>query len=163
MGSTTYDGDEYSNLGGSDMDSSIPPWQDDRWWIRRPAKALRVITSLRESVRGSTAFRSRVYDLLTRNYFLLTGDYLNALLVFLPLGIIGGAVGWDANAVFALNSLALNPLPGLLSFATGDLLVYINKAAEGLLNVILVNLIPLIVSSLIRELRIHRSAMADLK
>ncbi|KAF8242249.1 hypothetical protein K440DRAFT_656618 [Wilcoxina mikolae CBS 423.85] len=72
-------------------------------------------------------------------------NYLNALFVFLPLGIISGAVGWDPNAVFALNSLALVPLPGLLSFAAGEILVYINNTVEGLLNMVLGNVILLII------------------
>ncbi|KAF8545141.1 hypothetical protein BDD12DRAFT_915133 [Trichophaea hybrida] len=87
-------------------------------------------------------------------YLHLLGDYLNALLVFLPLGVIGRAVGWDANAVFALNSLALFPLPGLLSFTRE------RPYNKGLLDMISVNLIPLIIGimSITRgEIRIAQS------
>jgi Ca2+:H+ antiporter len=129
MVSTTRDGDEIRRLDGFGMDSSIPPWRDNRWWIRRPAKTWRAILAQ------------------------LTGDYLNLLLIFLPFGIIAGAMGWNAHIVFALNSLALVPLPGLLSFAVGYVSAYTSETAKGLFNVVLVNMIPLIVSSLNRESR----------
>jgi hypothetical protein len=136
MVSTTRGGDEYNRLDGSGMDSSISPWLDNRWWICRPARERRATT----------------YNLLVPDYS-LTGDYLNLLLIFLPFGIIAGAMGWNAYIVFALNSLALVPLPGLLSFAVGYVSAYTSETAKGLFNVVLVNTVPLIVSSLNRESR----------
>jgi len=64
-------------------------------------------------------------------------------------------MGWDAYIVFTLNSLALVPLPGLLSFAAEFASAYTSasETAKGLFNVVLVNMIPLIVSSLNHELR----------
>ena len=50
----------------------------------------------------------------------LTSNYVNILLVFVPLGIISGALGWNPNAVFCLNFLAIVPLASLLSFATEE-------------------------------------------
>ena len=139
MVSTTRGDGEHSRLDGSGiMDDPIPPWLDKRWWIRRPAKARRAITP----------FRGWINSSLARGGHCLAGDYLNFLLIFLPFGIIGGAMGWDAYIVFALNSLALVPLPGLLSFAAGHVSAY---TAKRFFNVVLVNIIPLVVSSLNRE------------
>ena len=116
------------------MDGSVPPWLNDRWWIRLPARAWRNLFVLDCS---------------------LTGDYPNFLFIFLLFGIIGGAMGWNTHIVFTLNSLALITLPGLLCFATRCVLAYTgaSETAEGLFDVILVNMAPLIVSSLDRKLR----------
>ena len=174
----TDDADELGSMYGNDMDSSIPLSRDHRWWIRLPAKisgaitlliragvlaltsliragVLALISLIRASVRTLASLIRESVRESPKLYLHLLGDYLNALLVFLPLGVIGRAVGWDANAVFALNSLALFPLPGLLSFTRER---SYNKIVEGLLNMISVNLIPLIVSLLTLESRIHVAA-----
>jgi hypothetical protein len=132
------------------MDSSIPLSRDHRWWIRLPAKISGATTLLIRA--GVLALTSLIRASVRESPKLY---YLNALLVFLPLGVIGRAVGWDANAVFALNFLALFPLPELLSFTRER---PYNKIVEGLLNMISVNLIPLIVSLLTHESRIHVAA-----
>lgn len=76
----------------------------------------------------------------------LVRDYVNAFLLFVPLGIIAGALGWDSTAIFALNFLAIIPLASLLSFATEELAATMGQALGGLMNATFGNAVELIVS-----------------
>jgi len=73
-------------------------------------------------------------------------NYVNVLLVFVPLGIISGALGWGAIATFVLNFLAIIPLAALLSFATEELALKVGETLGGLLNATFGNAVELIVS-----------------
>jgi Ca2+:H+ antiporter len=46
----------------------------------------------------------------------LTSNYVNVLLVFVPIGIIAGALKLNPTAVFILNFIAIIPLAALLSY-----------------------------------------------
>ena len=76
----------------------------------------------------------------------LLSNYVNVLLIFLPLGIISGALGWSAPIVFAFNFLAIMPLAALLSFATEELSKKVGQTIGGLLNASFGNATELIVS-----------------
>ncbi|KAJ5183342.1 hypothetical protein N7492_000958 [Penicillium capsulatum] len=76
----------------------------------------------------------------------LVRDYVNLLLVFVPLGIIAGALKWDSTAVFVLNFFAIIPLASLLSFATEELSATMGQALGGLMNATFGNAVELIVS-----------------
>ncbi|KAL4806842.1 Sodium/calcium exchanger protein-domain-containing protein [Aspergillus unguis] len=76
----------------------------------------------------------------------LTRDYVNVLLIFVPLGIIAGALKWNSSAVFALNFLAIVPLASLLSFVTEELATTLGQALGGLMNATFGNAVELIVS-----------------
>ncbi|KAI9878435.1 MAG: hypothetical protein M1830_000870 [Pleopsidium flavum] len=92
----------------------------------------------------------------------LLSNYVNVLLVFVPLGIIAGAVGWSPTAVFILNFLAIIPLAALLSFATEELSVKLGQTLGGLLNATFGNAVELIVSIVALkngEIRIVQSSM----
>ena len=71
---------------------------------------------------------------------------VNILLVFVPLGIIAGNVGWSPTAVFLLNFFAIIPLAALLSFATEELSTKLGQTLGGLLNATFGNAVELIVS-----------------
>ena len=75
----------------------------------------------------------------------LMSNYVNVLLVFVPLGIISGAVGWSPAAIFILNFLAIIPLASLLSFATEELSAKLGQTLGGLLNATFGNAVELIV------------------
>jgi Ca2+:H+ antiporter len=75
----------------------------------------------------------------------LARDYVNVLLVFVPLGIIAGALHWDSTVVFTLNFLAIVPLASLLSFATEELAATLGQALGGLMNATFGNAVELIV------------------
>ncbi|MCJ1300223.1 hypothetical protein MMC08_003018 [Hypocenomyce scalaris] len=92
----------------------------------------------------------------------LLSNYINVLLVFVPLGIIAGALGWNPTAVFVLNFLAIMPLASLLSFATEELSVKLGQTLGGLLNATFGNAVELIVSIVALrngEIRIVQSSM----
>lgn len=76
----------------------------------------------------------------------LVRDYVNLLLVFVPLGIIAGVLKWDSTAVFTLNFFAIIPLASLLSFATEELAATMGQALGGLMNATFGNAVELIVS-----------------
>lgn len=72
-------------------------------------------------------------------------DYLNVLLISVPLGIVAYQCLWNPAKVFALNFLAIIPLAGILSFATEELAVHLGETLGGLLNATLGNAVELIV------------------
>lgn len=77
---------------------------------------------------------------------ILFSNYVNVLLVFLPLGIISGALQWSPPIVFVFNFLAIMPLAALLSFATEELSKKVGQTIGGLLNASFGNATELIVS-----------------
>lgn len=73
-------------------------------------------------------------------------NYVNVMLVFLPLGIISGALGWAAPLTFVFNFLAIMALASLLSFATEEFSKKVGQTIGGLLNASFGNATELIVS-----------------
>jgi Ca2+:H+ antiporter len=76
----------------------------------------------------------------------LLSNYVNILLVFVPLGIISGAAGWNPTTVFILNFFAIVPLAAVLSFATEEISIKLGQTLGGLLNASFGNAVELIVS-----------------
>ncbi|KAG4427437.1 hypothetical protein IFR05_017080, partial [Cadophora sp. M221] len=76
----------------------------------------------------------------------LYSNYVNILLVFVPLGIVAGAMGWNPTTVFILNFFAIVPLAAVLSFATEEISKKLGQTIGGLLNASFGNAIELIVS-----------------
>jgi Ca2+:H+ antiporter len=74
----------------------------------------------------------------------LYSNYVNILLVFVPLGIVAGAMGWNPTAVFVLNFFAIVPLAAVLSFATEEISVKLGQTMGGLLNATFGNAVELI-------------------
>ncbi|KAL3454480.1 Sodium/calcium exchanger protein-domain-containing protein [Aspergillus insuetus] len=92
----------------------------------------------------------------------LARDYVNVLLVFVPLGIIAGALHWDSTVVFTLNFLAIVPLASLLSFATEELAATLGQALGGLMNATFGNAVELIVSIIAlkdKQIRVVQASM----
>ena len=99
---------------------------------------------------------------LTTTWLVLRSNYANVLLIFVPLGIIFGALGKDPITVFILNFLAIIPLAALLSFATEELSAHLGQTIGGLMNATFGNAVELIVSIIaLREnqIRIVQSSM----
>jgi hypothetical protein len=82
------------------------------------------------------------------SWLVLASNYVNVLLVFVPLGIISGALEWNPTAVFCLNFFAIVPLASLLSFATEELSAKLGETIGGLMNASFGNAVELIVSEL---------------
>ncbi|KAJ4150162.1 hypothetical protein LMH87_010925 [Akanthomyces muscarius] len=76
----------------------------------------------------------------------LLSNYVNFLLVMVPIGIIAGALEWSATAVFTINFFAIIPLAAVLSFATEEISIKLGDALGGLLNATFGNAVELIVS-----------------
>ncbi|OOQ88270.1 Vacuolar calcium ion transporter [Penicillium brasilianum] len=96
--------------------------KDNRVWVRWPMHVVRL------------------------TWLTLVRDYVNLLLVVVPLGIVAGALGWDPSAIFVLNFFAIIPLASLLSFATEELAATMGQALGGLMNATFGNAVELIVS-----------------
>ncbi|KAJ5746577.1 Vacuolar calcium ion transporter [Penicillium odoratum] len=92
----------------------------------------------------------------------LVRDYVNVLLIFVPLGIIAGALKWDSTAIFVLNFFAIIPLASLLSFATEELSATMGQALGGLMNATFGNAVELIVSIIAlkdKQIRVVQASM----
>ncbi|EEB09490.1 CaCA proton/calcium exchanger [Schizosaccharomyces japonicus yFS275] len=98
--------------------------------------------------------------LVTRS--VLFSNYLNILLVFVPLGLIWGWMQWSVKLIFLFNMLAIVPLASLLSFATEQLSAIAGPTIGGLLNATFGNAIELIVGILALkegELRVVQASL----
>ena len=107
------------NMLGTNTDH--PLYKDERPYVRWPAHVVHI------------------------TWQILLSNYVNVLLIFVPLGIIAGAVGWAPTAIFLLNFFAIIPLASLLSFATEELSVPLGQTLGGLLNATFGNAVELIV------------------
>ncbi|KAJ3086336.1 hypothetical protein HK102_013253 [Quaeritorhiza haematococci] len=87
---------------------------------------------------------------------------LNWLLVFIPLGIMAGALDWGDTYNFGFNFLALVPLAKLLGFATEELALRTSQTIGGLLNATFGNMVELIVSILALHQGLIRVVQASL-
>lgn len=72
-------------------------------------------------------------------------NYVNVLLVFVPLGILAGVLNWSPASQFVLNFIAIIPLASLLAFATEELAIPLGQTLGGLLNATFGNAVELIV------------------
>lgn len=128
-GPFSYDATENSPLlpGSRTWRWSIPHGgvavyrHDHRVWVRWPAESYHVA------------------------YSTLASNYVNVLLIFVPLGILSGALEWPPTATFILNFFAIIPLASLLSFATEELAAVMGQTLGGLLNATFGNAVELIV------------------
>ncbi|KAL7960069.1 Ca2+ transporter [Trichoderma compactum] len=76
----------------------------------------------------------------------LLSNYVNFLLIMVPIGIVAGRLGWNSTAVFTINFFAIIPLAAVLSFATEEISLKLGEALGGLLNATFGNAVELIVS-----------------
>ena len=76
----------------------------------------------------------------------LSSTLINVLLLFVPMGLVAGAVGANPTIVFILNFLAIIPLASILSVATEGLSANLGPTIGGLLNATFGNAVELIVS-----------------
>ncbi|KAL8381345.1 hypothetical protein RB595_005555 [Gaeumannomyces hyphopodioides] len=106
------------------------------------------------SVNNAQAARANPNSLIGKLLFtvkvIMVSSYVNALLVFVPVGIAigsarnsGAAVG--PGLVFGMNSVAIIPLANLLSFATETMAARRGPAVGALMNVTFGNAVELII------------------
>ncbi|KAM4062987.1 sodium/calcium exchanger protein [Hirsutella rhossiliensis] len=91
------------------------------------------------------AVRSLAYTWHVTKVTLLS-NYVNFLLVTVPIGIVAGACKWNSTAVFTINFFAIIPLAAVLSFATEEISMKLGETMGGLLNATFGNAVELIVS-----------------
>jgi len=92
----------------------------------------------------------------------LASNYVNILLIFVPLGIASYNLDWGPTATFTLNFLAIIPLASLLSFATEQLAATMGQTLGGLVNATFGNAVELIVSIVAlkdNEIRVVQASM----
>ncbi|KAA8911887.1 hypothetical protein TRICI_003680 [Trichomonascus ciferrii] len=102
------------------------------------------------------------HKLQEKLYNVFLTSYVNTFLVFVPLGIVAGIMGWSAGWTFTLNFLAIIPLAGLLSYATEELAEHVGDTIGGLLNATFGNAVELIVAIVALkkgEIRIVQASM----
>jgi Ca2+:H+ antiporter len=75
----------------------------------------------------------------------VSSNFSNVLLVFVPLGIVAGAIEASPTIVFTFNFLAIIPLASILSFATEELSMKLGHTLGGLTNATFGNAVELIV------------------
>ncbi|GLC76427.1 hypothetical protein PLESTF_001779400 [Pleodorina starrii] len=73
-------------------------------------------------------------------------NWINLLLAAVPLGIVAGALKWNAVYVFCLNFVALVPLALLLGDVTEDLALRYGSVIGGLINATFGNIVEIILS-----------------
>ncbi|KAI9026700.1 Sodium/calcium exchanger protein-domain-containing protein [Hyaloraphidium curvatum] len=81
-------------------------------------------------------------------YEVATNTWINALLVFVPLGLLAEWLHWGDVAVFTLNFFAIVPLAKLLGFATEEIALRTSQAIGGLLNATFGNAVELIIGAI---------------
>jgi Ca2+:H+ antiporter len=72
--------------------------------------------------------------------------YLNILLIFVPVAILGRFLGWAPTIVFATSALAVIPAAGMLGRATEEVAARTGPRFGGLLNATLGNAAELIIT-----------------
>jgi len=131
-------------MDGSNTSERTPLLERAANTINAPANGLK--SHLISGRDNSHAYISYPANFLYLTYEILVSNYANVFLVFVPLGIVAGATGWDPTWVFVLNFLAIVPLAGLLAFATEELAAKLGQTIGGLLNATFGNAVELIVS-----------------
>lgn len=86
-------------------------------------------------------------QIIYTTYEVFKTNYVNFLLVFVPIGIVAGLAKWSPVSQFVLNFIAIIPLASLLAFATEELAIPLGQTLGGLLNATFGNAVELIVSS----------------
>lgn len=94
----------------------------------------------------SNALRPLHHTVLAHAKLTLLSSPVNYLLVFVPLGLLAGILGWSSNAIFWINFFAIVPLASILAFATEELSEHTGQTLGGLLNATFGNAVELIVS-----------------
>jgi hypothetical protein len=76
---------------------------------------------------------------------ILRNNYMNVLLLFIPVGLVTGALGAPGAAVFIFNFISLMQLAAVIDFATHELAASAGVAIGGLLQVLARNPVEIIV------------------
>eukprot|EP00451_Oxyrrhis_marina_P001879 CAMPEP_0204269446 /NCGR_PEP_ID=MMETSP0468-20130131/16164_1 /ASSEMBLY_ACC=CAM_ASM_000383 /TAXON_ID=2969 /ORGANISM="Oxyrrhis marina" /LENGTH=410 /DNA_ID=CAMNT_0051244835 /DNA_START=35 /DNA_END=1267 /DNA_ORIENTATION=+ len=70
--------------------------------------------------------------------------FLSSLLVFVPLGIVAGALKWSDTVIFTLNFFAIVPMAWLIGKSTEDLAEATGQIMGGLINATFGNIVEML-------------------
>jgi Ca2+/H+ antiporter len=87
---------------------------------------------------------------------------MNILLVFFPIGLVAGALGWADLTVFFLNFLAIIPLASLIAFSTRELSGSVGVVLGRLLKATLSNIFEIIVRDPMLPLVIYSAFLSNM-
>jgi len=73
-------------------------------------------------------------------------NYMNILLIFVPLAFIANHLSWSAQPVFWVNFLAMVPLACLLGDLTEEVALHTNQTIGGLINATFGNAVEVVVA-----------------
>jgi Ca2+:H+ antiporter len=124
LGNSSRSGLHNSARSGLDSLNSKQMSEDSRWYVRMPKNFVHL------------------------TWLTLASNYVNVLLVFVPVGIVLGVLDTNPTAIFVVNFFAIVPLAALLSFATEELSVKLGQTIGGLMNATFGNAVELIVSDI---------------
>lgn len=79
---------------------------------------------------------------------MLTGQYLNLLLLFAPLALWASLAAWSDTWIFVFNFLVMIPLANLLGEATESLAFHTGETIGGLVNATFGNIVEVVVAVL---------------
>jgi Ca2+:H+ antiporter len=108
----------------------------------RPADDQTVDMPPCEQIQHARHFPSYPYNITRATLY---SSYMNVLLVFFPIGLVAGALGWADLTVFCLNFLAIIPLASLIAFSTRELSGSVGVVLGRLLKATLSNIFEIIV------------------
>jgi len=101
---------------------------------------------LSDSKEGAGVCADGVASYLRRSLIvLITGSYLNVLLLAVPVAFAAESFKWGENVIFLSALLGLVPCAERISFVTEDLAKYTNETVGGLLSATFGNITELIV------------------
>uniref|UniRef100_A0A7S1BZT3 Sodium/calcium exchanger membrane region domain-containing protein n=2 Tax=Corethron hystrix TaxID=216773 RepID=A0A7S1BZT3_9STRA len=100
----------------------------------------------------------------TLNYMwhMLTGSYLNLLLLLMPLAYASVKLQWSDSLIFWLNFGAMLPLASLLGEFTEELALHTNQTIGGLINASFGNAVEIVISIqalLANEIRVIQASL----
>lgn len=85
-----------------------------------------------------------VFDFIKMIYYIVVSRWLNALIVFVPIGMTTFFLRSNPAIIFITNALAIVPLSALLTEATERIAERAGETIGALLNISLGNLVELI-------------------
>jgi hypothetical protein len=142
---------EFRRYGSCKIDGFINSFPSLNYVAIEPDEHSRLLNHISSSGSASTPPYDNTTPSWTLNNSLqivwatVASSAINWLLIFVPLGIVAGAVGSSPTLVFLLNFLAIIPLASLLSFATEELSEKLGSALGGLVNATFGNAVEMIV------------------
>ena len=131
---------------------------DDAWFKKdieltkaRELEIPRVVHAARLSALGMNKAEKRARKLFERSsrlcYLVLLSNYVNVLILALPLVPIGVALQWNSGAIVALGSLAIIPLFSVECFSVRELTAKVSKTNRSAVTTLPDSTIELTVSS----------------